>query len=391
MESRTTTQRTRALVTWTLLLAISITLYLARSVLLPFLLGAVFAYTLLPLTNRLDAALRPRLHRRRLARSLSVLIVYVLALVIVGELLALAIPPIAAQVQTLVQRLPTFARNVYRVAPETVQDWLAVYNAVVPEEIRVALQRSLQNVVESMISTMQNGIFKTVSFVFSTVGFVLGLLVVPLWMFYILRDQPEMSALLYRLVPPAYREDVRSVLTLVDDVLGAYLRGQLLLCLSVAVMFAVGLAFLDIEFALLLGTIAGLFEIVPVLGPVLGAIPAALLTLATAPSKLVWVVLLTLLVQQIENLFLVPQVTRGTVRLHPALVMIVLVVGSEVAGIWGVILSVPFTATVRDLSRYLYLRLSDEPASPDEARARVQARGVAKGLSLPWRHFLAKR
>jgi predicted PurR-regulated permease PerM len=319
-----------------------------------------------------------------------VLIVYVLALVVVGELLAMIMPPIAAQVQTLVQRLPTFARNVSRVAPETVQDWLAVYNAVVPEEIRVALQRSFQNVVESMVSTVQNGIFKTVSFVFSTVGFVLGLLVVPLWMFYVLRDQPEMAALLYRLVPAVYREDVRSVLTLVDDVLGAYLRGQLLLCISVAAMFTVGLAFLRIEFALLLGTIAGVFEIVPVLGPVLGAIPAALVTLATAPSKLVWVILLAFAVQQVENLFLVPQVTRGTVRLHPALVMIVLVVGSEIAGIWGVVLGVPLMATVRDLSRYLYLRLSDEPISPDEARARVQARG-ARALSLPRRRPPAKR
>ena len=375
-------QRARALVTLSLLLLVTALLYKARKALLPFVLGTIFAYIMLPLINRLDSVVRTKLGGRRLVRSLSVLAVYVLAIVVVLDLLAFIIPPIGAQVELLTQRLPYFARNVYQAAPGTVQEWLNKYNEVVPEDIRLPLQRSVESMIQSLVAAMQAGAFKTIGVVFSTLSFVLGLLVVPLWMFYILRDQPEIDASFYRLIPPAYREDVRNIQTLIDAVLGAYLRAQLILCFSVGLMFTIGLLILGIDFALLLGTIAGILEIVPILGPILGAIPAVLVTLATSPSRLLWVILLAFAVQEIENLFLVPQVARGMVRLHPALVMLLLVIGSEVAGVWGVILSVPLTAVVRDVTRYLYLRLAEQPLSPQEAMARtIQAAGTAIHLS----------
>ena len=120
-------------------------------------------------------------------------------------------------------------------------------------------------------------------------------------MFYVLRDQPEMSATLYRLIPPAYREDARHMIMLLDSLLGSYLRGQLVLCLSVGIMTTIGLTMLGVDLALLLGTLAGIFEVVPVLGPLLGAIPAILVTLAASPSNLLWVIALAFVVQQIEN------------------------------------------------------------------------------------------
>jgi predicted PurR-regulated permease PerM len=123
---------------------------------------------------------------------------------------------------------------------------------------------------------------------------------------------------------------------------------------------------------LLLGTIVGVFEIVPVLGPILGAIPAIVVTLATAPSKVPLVILLAFAVQQIENNFLLPQVTGGTVRLHPAIVMVVLVVGGAIAGVIGILVSVPLTAIIRDVAHYLYLRVSEQPLSPQDALARVR-------------------
>jgi len=374
MNNWTRAQRARALVTLTLLLLVAILLYMARKALLPFVLGAVFAYVVLPLINLLDSCMRPRFRGRRLSRTLSVLVVYVLVIAILLGALRFVIPPIATQVGSLTQLLPDFARKVYSAAPDVVQDWLDKYNEVVPEDIRLALQRSIENTIQSLIAALQAGAFKTLNVVFSTISFVLGLVIVPFWMFYILRDQPEMDALLYRHIPAAYREDTHNIQTLIDAVLGAYLRGQLILCLSIAIMSTTGLLIMGIDFALLLGTMAGIFEIVPVLGPILGAIPIIVVTLATAPSKVLWVIVLAFAVQQIENYLLVPQITHGTVRLHPALIMLILVVGSEVAGLWGVLLGIPITAVVRDIARYLYLRSSDEPLSPQEAMAGVRAR-----------------
>lgn len=366
-------QRVRALVTIALLLLIAWLLYQARRALLPFVLGTVFAYILLPLINWLDDHMRKSLSQR-LVRGVSVLIAYALTIYMISALLTSVVPPIVAQVGSLIQRLPYFARNVYRVAPVLVQDWLDAYNRIVPENIRLAVQHSFESTVQSLLRTVQTGIFKGFNVVFTTVSFVLGLIVVPLWVFYVLRDEPEIRTQFYRLVPASYREDVRNILSLIDGVLATYLRGQLILCLSVAILTTVGLLILGIDFALLLGTLAGLFEVIPVLGPLLGAIPAILVTLATSPSKLLWVILLAVVVQQIENYLLVPQVAHGTFRIHPALAILALVIGSEVAGLWGVIVCLPLTAILRDMMHYLYLRLADEPLSPEEALANVRAK-----------------
>jgi predicted PurR-regulated permease PerM len=138
-------------------------------------------------------------------------------------------------------------------------------------------------------------------------------------------------------------------------------------------MTTIGLTLLGIDLALLLGAIAGLFEIVPVLGPILGAVPAILVTLASSPERLLWVVGLALAVQQLENYVLVPQVSHGSMRIPPAVSILVLLVGSEVAGVVGAILSLPLTAMIRDVSHYLYLRLDDTPLSPSDAVERVRA------------------
>ncbi len=365
-------QRARAIITLTLALVALIVLYAARAALLPFMLGLLLAYIMLPFINWLDLRLQFVFHRRRLARTVAVLIGYVLVIAIVAGWLAFFIPPIATQVSRLTQGLPDLARRAYSAAPEVVQLWLDRYNEAVPQEIRLALERSIQDRLEALIEALQTGLFKTIGVLFSTVSFVLGLVIVPLWMFYILRDQPEMDASLYRLIPNAYHEDVRSIRALVDEVLSGYLRGQLILVVIVALMFFIGLELIGIDFALLLGTIVGLLEVIPVLGPILGAIPALVVTLATAPSKVWLVVLLAIVVQQIENNFFVPQIAAGTVRLHPATVMVALVIGGAVAGAVGLVVSVPLAAIIRDLAHYLYLRLADEPLSPQEAAARVR-------------------
>ena len=367
------TKRNRTALTLALLLLAVTVLYQARAALLPFVLGSVLAYIMLPLINWLDSRVRSASRGRRIARSLAVLVVYGLAVFVIVSLLAVVIPLIVTELSFLWQRLPDYASQVYSAAPEVVQVWLDRYNQAVPEQIRQALEQSIQDTLQSLITALQAGVLKTVTVLFGTVSFVLGLFIVPLWMFYIMRDQPEIEASFYRLVPAPYREDVRSIRALIDAVLSAYLRGQVILSFAVAIMSTVGLEIIGIDFALLLGTISGVLEVVPVLGPILAAIPIIVVTLATSPSKLFWVILLAIAVQQVENSILVPQITRGTVKLHPALSMIILVLGSAVAGVVGVLLSIPLAAVIRDVARYLYLRIAEEPLSPQEALARVSS------------------
>ncbi len=367
-------QKTRMIITAAVLLLALIVLYMARTALLPFILGTILVYIMLPIIDGLDARLQLLLHHRRLTRTLSVLILYLLLVAGLIGLLAFVIPPIATQISRLLQGLPQLVEQAYRAIPDIVQVWLDRYDQLVPQDIRLAIERSFQDRLQALFEALQSGVFKSVGVLFSTVSFVLGFVIVPLWMFYLLRDQPEIEVAAFRLVPVGYRDDARSIRTLVDDVLGSYLRGQVILSFSVALMSYAAFEMIDLDFALLLGTLVGVFEIIPILGPVLGAIPAIIVASATAPERFLWVVIITFVVQLIENNLLLPLVAGGTVRLHPALVMVALVVGGAIGGFAGLVLSVPLTAVVRDVTYYLYLRLTDDPLPPEEALAQVRRR-----------------
>jgi predicted PurR-regulated permease PerM len=373
MTGWSTARRARALLTLVLVLLVLGLLAEARRALMPLALGTVVAYIMLPAVDWLDARIRPAIRKRHAVRSLVVLVVYVASLAFVVFFLASIIPPVADQVQILLRRLPSLAESVRRVAPELVVRLQMRYDELVPQNIRLAIERSFESTVQSLADKVQSGVLKGVNLILTTLSFVVGLIVVPLWMFYVMRDRPEISAAFYRIIPIQFRDDARHLVLLVDSLLGSYLRGQLLLCLSVGVMTTIGLTILGVDLALLLGTIAGILEVIPTLGPFLGAIPAILVTLASAPDRLLWVVVLAFAVQQIENYWLVPQITRGAVRIPPAATVLLLIVGSEVGGVLGAVLSIPLTATVRDIAHYLYLRLDDKPLTPADAVARVQA------------------
>jgi predicted PurR-regulated permease PerM len=366
-------QKTRTIITVAVLVLALIVLYLARTALLPFFLGSILVYIMLPVIDWLDARLQLLLNSWRLARTLAVLILYLLLLAGLIGLLAFVIPPIATQINRLIQALPQLVEQAYRAVPDVVQVWLDRYNQLVPPDIRLAIERSFQDRLQALFEALQSGVFKSVSVLFSTVSFVLGFVIVPLWMFYLLRDQPEIEVAMFRLVPANLRDDVRSIRALIDLVLGSYLRSQVILSFTVAVMSYAAFELISLDFSMLLSTVVGLFEVIPILGPVLGAIPAIVVASATAPDKVVWVVLIAFAVQQIENNLLLPMIAGGTVKLHPALVMVALVVGGAIGGLGGLVLCVPLTAIARDVAYYLYLRLSDDPLPPEDALTQVRS------------------
>ena len=147
----------------------------------------------------------------------------------------------------------------------------------------------------------------------------------------------------------------------------------MLLCLAVGALATVGLLLLGVPFFAVLGLVAGIFEILPFIGPIIGAVPAVLVAVIERPILGLWTLILFVVIQQVENAVLVPRISGKAVELHPALIVLVLIVGSQVAGLAGAILAVPLTAILRDVFKYLYLRLSDAPLEPTAAMARISA------------------
>jgi predicted PurR-regulated permease PerM len=191
------------------------------------------------------------------------------------------------------------------------------------------------------------------------VGVLAGLALLPLWIFYVLKDERQGLAWFYRLWPKEWHEDVRHIIGIVDSILAAYIRGQLFLGVVIGVVTGLAMWMIGINQSLVLGLFAGVFELIPVLGPWVAFLVAALVTVATDPDRLPFVAVAFLLIQQLENTFLVPKVQGDAVRMNPAVIMMLLVIGGSLWGVWGMVIIVPIAAILRDVFVYLYGRWDD--------------------------------
>jgi predicted PurR-regulated permease PerM len=350
---------------------------LAWGALIPFILGLIVAYIIMPVVNLADRHAPPFLRRRGRSRSLAILLVYIVGAGVVAGMLAYFIPALTEQARQLVVALPRYLSRVTKLV-ESVQSYLLydlseVWDSIAPD-IRAGLGASIQRAAQTVAEGVQRGLGYTVQAVFQTVSFILGMLIVPFWLFYVLRDESRAIRSFYSLLPEGVREDAHCIVRIVDDLLSAYIRGQLLLCVIVGALATIACLVLGVDLALLLGTIAGILEIVPILGPWLGAIPAILVALAGEPITALWVALAFAGIQQVENLFLVPRISGKAVRFHPAVVMVLVVIGSDLAGLWGVLMVVPLAAVLRDIYQYLYLRTTERGATPQMALDALHAR-----------------
>ena len=237
--------------------------------------------------------------------------------------------------------------------------------------MRAEIEKTLKSSSSVFIGAAKSVVGRTLGAVTNTITTVIGLAIVPFMLFYLLKDREAAAEGFYSLMPADVRRHARNVIAIINQVLGAYIRAQLTLSFVVGLMAFLGLFALGIRFPMLLGIVAGVFEVVPVIGPLLGAIPGVLVTLATSPADIVWVVLLYVIIQLLENTLLVPRLQGQAVDIHPAIIMVILVVGSEAAGLFGVILAVPLAAVARDVFKYFYREWSELPAVATAASVEV--------------------
>ena len=362
--------RTRFILVSVLLVIILYVIVAAWTALVPFLLGVFVAYLLLPAVNLFDDHAPRFLRHKGWSRPLAILLVYLIVLGVIAGIFSSFVPIVATQAEMFVRVAPGYIDRIEDLLTYDISDILDN----IPPQIQSAVQANLERAAGSVASAIQRGLGGTIRTLWATLSFILGLVVIPFWLFLVLRDQVKVSRAFYSLVPEGAREDVRCIVTIVDGLLSAYVRGQLLLCLLVGGMVTVILLIFGVDLAVLLGTFAGIFELIPILGPYLGAIPAVLIALLERPILGLWVAISFAAIQQIENMFLVPRIAGHAVRFHPAVVMILVIVGSEVGGIWGMLLSVPVAAMVRDVFQYLYMRTTERGATPEMAMENLRAR-----------------
>lgn len=341
------------------LVATMAVLYLLGTVLLTLGISAVIAYVLLPVAKLMERGMPWRRNRPGLARGMSVGIIFLVGLGVFAGLIIAVVPPTIEQGQRFIEDFPAFLNN----ARATIEGWVAHYADLVPADLRDQAEEALAGAGGIIGAAAWNVVKQTLGIVTGSFAFILGLATAPVLVFYLMKDSSPIRESLHAPFPSAVRPYLRDIIEIADRTLGGYIRGQLTLGVIVGVIVAVGLLLLDVPFAVLLGIVAGLTELVPIIGPWIGGAVGVLVTLATEPDKVLWVILLYLIVQLLENTLLVPRIQADTLNMHPIAVILVITVGSQYFGLWGVILGPPLVALAKDVIIYLVKQWNEAPVA----------------------------
>lgn len=336
------------------LVAIALTgwlFYLLAPILTPFVAAGLLAYIGDPLADRLQ--------KIKLPRTIAVVIVFVLTFLALGLLVLLVVPLIKTQVTALLDALPGIIAEVEQVWLPRVSGWLDVPAG---EEIGfAAFIARYSDMAGSWGTSLLVSLSRSGG---ALAAAVISLFLIPILTFYILRDWDSILDHFGALVPAAQRETVFKLARETDDILGAFLRGQIMVMLALAIIYSVGLSLVGLKFALAIGVVAGLVSFVPYLGFVIG-IGLAALTVALEPEPL-WIfvgVIATFTVGQlIEGSLLTPKLVGDRIGLHPVIVIFAVVAGGQLFGFFGILLALPAAAVLSVLVRFAYDQyLKDHP------------------------------
>lgn len=309
--------------------------YLIRDVIILFIFALIIASAIAPVVNFLEKIKIPRI--------IGALIFYIFIIGIIVFASSLIVPGLAKNIKELSSNLPDYIESL-SIKFESIRDTSSKYGAILNkiQEYLSGIGETLKDIGSNVVSTVV-GVF----------GGVFSALLILVMSFYISVQKKGVQRVLTAIVPIHYRDHLLDLWERAQKKLGKWLQGQLFLGIIVGVLVYIGLYFLNIKFAILLAILAGILEIFPYIGPWIAGIPAVILGFLQAPILGLWVLLLYLIVQQLENYLIVPLVMSKVVGLNPIMVILALLIGGKLGGILGMILSVPLAAVFAELLRDL--------------------------------------
>lgn len=337
---------------WLIALAlIGVLLYLLAPILTPFVAAALLAYIGDPLADGLQ--------RLKMPRTLAVVCVFLLTFSLLGLLVLLVLPLIQTQVGALLNSLPGIVAEVEQV-------WLPRLTAFLGDTSgeEVGLAAFLAD-YSDMAASWGSGMLQSISKSGGAVAAaVISLFLIPILTFYLLRDWDWIMQRIAALIPSRQRETVLMLARETDDVLGAFLRGQILVMFALSVIYTVGLTIVGVKYAVAIGVVAGLVSFVPYLGFVFGiALAGITVVMEPEPLLLLLGVLATFAIGQfIEGSLLTPKLVGDRIGLHPVLVIFAIAAGGQLFGFFGILLALPAAAVLSVLVRFTYGRyLAEHP------------------------------
>ncbi|HEY5601038.1 MAG TPA: AI-2E family transporter [Patescibacteria group bacterium] len=278
--------------------------------------------------------------KKKIPRPFSIIIVYLIFIVVVVLTLALIIPPLISQTTSFVNRFPSLLIQLQA------DDFFA----------RLPIDQIASSMTNQLASYGSNFLKITLGFFNGVVGFFTLLV----FTFYLLLDWRYLNRLARSFFSGKQEKKVDKLISEIEGTLGRWVRGQLALSLIVGVLVFAGLSILGVPYALPLALIAGILEIVPIIGPIIAAIPAVLVALVTSSPIIAGATAaLYFVVQQLENHLIVPQVMARSVGLNPLLTILSLLIGGKLMGVLGALLAIPIVIIIKSVIRELLAPSSD--------------------------------
>ena len=320
-------------------------LYKVREVLVPFFWAAFLAYLLVRPVRYLEGRGWPR------ARA-----IFLLYLITGGTLVlvvALLLPAFLRELEALTTYIPRYF-ELYHTWWQKLQ--YHYHRSFLPEAVRQAVNQALMRTEARAVEGI-SGLIESLIYGYNS---LVVIVLAPILSYYFLKDVEMIKRRFIAVLPSQSRADILSVVAEIDGVLLGFVRGNLLICLVIGIITAVVLSVLGVNFALLLGLIAGVAELIPYFGPFVGSLPAVVVALLESPRLALYTILALLVVQQLEGSVLAPRILGDRVGLHPLLVVFALFAGGKLWGIIGLLVAVPLAASIKVILNYIYMKCLED-------------------------------
>lgn len=303
--------------------------------------GIVIAYLLVPISRWLE---------KYMPRSIAVILLFLVIILGLVLFFLLVVPKFIKQLTALIERLPNFTLQLKELIDR-------LQTSLEDMGLPYSVQATLNELVEEMEKKAISLFKKSLDGVINGVGRIAGLFTVPVLSFYFIKDREYFKKVIMSLIPSKARGSVLKIALQINEVLNQFIRGQLLIGASIGILTTVGYWIIDLPYAMVLGLLAGVFEIIPYFGPFLGAIPAVVIAALDSPSKLFWTIVITLLAQQMEGNIFTPKIMGAHVGLHPVYIIIVLWLGGFFFGVLGMLFAVPMALILKIIFKNIYISI----------------------------------
>jgi predicted PurR-regulated permease PerM len=319
------------------------------------------------------------LYQHGLPRTTGVVLIYLLLLILFVGFLLLLSPLLVRQSATIAAAMPGYYQNM--------REWLMSFHNPLTARLSEFIPTTLPSIrpVQQTGEDVMVSVGQVIGYVTSAARFVFVLIIVLVLAYYWTIDGPRIIQTFLLLVPQQKREMIGELVLAMEVRVGHYIVGQAVLCLVIGVLALIAYLIIGLPNAFVLALVAGLLEAVPIIGPLLGAVPAAIVALSIAPDKLIWVIVATIVIQQLENSLLVPRVMSKAVGVNPFVTLLSLFAFSSFYSIAGALMAIPIAATIQLILNYFVFHpTATEPdATPGRdhaSRLRYEAQDLAQDL-----------